>query len=252
MKVGYKVLILVGLLLIVIFSLYFSYKLMPNEIVDNKICTNYSLDETHKITNVSLVPNITLMDKIVIEKESDMVADSPWKYIYYSQQKNKFWINSYGGYGLTSNISGWFGPYDGYPCAKVDRNNIFEGNKNNITVTLSGGNAMLAAECANLSYINESSDYIIEGTVESSESKWINNSYGNHIVTFSNFKIEKIIKGNNLDGEMILERYGGTIDGVTESVEDVTILDEGKKLVLYLKEYNNTLVPFCNMVVEVN
>lgn len=109
-----------------------------------------------------------------------------------------------------------------------------------IIVKNSVAQGMLIAECANLSYIEETSDYIIEGEILSSETKWVDNveSEGKNIYTYSEFRINNYIKGESLEHEMIqIVTMGGCIGGMCQGVEDGPIITTGKKR-LYIIESN--------------
>ena len=63
-----------------------------------------------------------------------------------------------------------------------------------IVISYSGGNAMLAQECMDNSFITETADYIIEGSVEKVGSGlW----EGGRIFTYTDLVIEKYVKGMN-------------------------------------------------------
>ena len=114
----------------------------------------------------------------------------------------------------------------------------------NITVKQSGGSAMLIAECMNRSYITDTSDYIIEGTVKSVESKW--NEDKTSIFTYTNFLVENYAKGAPfVNDEIQIITPGGTVGNVSQAVEDQPILHEGKKVRIYLKKTNSEFVIVC-------
>lgn len=115
---------------------------------------------------------------------------------------------------------------------------------------IGGGSAMLVAECQSQEYISGLSDYILEGEVLSSESKWENDPIlGNHIFTYSDFKIDKYIKGQQIAGNALtLKRTGGTVGTVTENVEDSGSLASGIKLTLYLNDSNSSLSTVCGFM----
>lgn len=99
-----------------------------------------------------------------------------------------------------------------------------------------GGQSMLIAECKDPSYIENTSDYIIEGKIEKAESKW--NTERNFIYTYSDFTIEKYIKGEPLEYNKIqIITEGGCVGGICQGVEDSPTMDTGKKR-LYLTKSN--------------
>ena len=84
-----------------------------------------------------------------------------------------------------------------------------------VIVKQSGGSSMLSAQCNDPSYIENTSDYIVEGEITSTESKWVENkgSEGRNINTYSNFTIERYIKGKPLTYDKIqIVTDGGCIE----------------------------------------
>lgn len=55
---------------------------------------------------------------------------------------------------------------------------------------------MLDIKCADRSYIAETADYIVEGTLQKAEPKW--NEQRTFISTYIDFSIEKYVKGASL------------------------------------------------------
>ncbi len=109
-------------------------------------------------------------------------------------------------------------------------------SEGHIIVKHSGGQSMLITECADPSYVEDTSDYIIEGELEQVESKW--NTERNFIYTYSDFKIEKYIKGSQLEYNNIqIITEGGCVEGICQGGEHSPIMDTGKKR-LYLTETN--------------
>ena len=112
-----------------------------------------------------------------------------------------------------------------------------------VIVKHSGGQAMLIAECADSSYVENTSDYIVEGEILYSETKWVENvgSEGRNIYTYSEFKINNYIKGKSFEHEIIqIVTIGGCIGGMCQNVEDNPIISTGKKR-LYLTASNGEL-----------
>lgn len=103
-----------------------------------------------------------------------------------------------------------------------------------------GSQNMLIAECENPSYIEDTSDYIIEGTIEKVESKW--NIEKNMINTYSEFRIENYIKGSPLEENVIqIITDTGCVGEICQSSEHDPIMSEGK-VRLYIMKYNNEYI----------
>jgi hypothetical protein len=108
----------------------------------------------------------------------------------------------------------------------------------------SGGAAMLIAECANKSYITQTADYIIEGTVEKVESRW--NQEGTGIFTYIELSIEKYVKGAPFaQNNLLIVTPGGTAGETSQWVEDQPIFHEGKKVRIYFEEVNGEFLIVC-------
>ena len=113
-----------------------------------------------------------------------------------------------------------------------------------IIVRQSGGMGLLIAECGDRSYINRAADYIIEATVVQVESRW--NEERTSILTYSDLSIEEYIKGSLLPVNAIqIIIPGGTVEGVTQWVEDQPVFHQGKKVRLYLKANNGEFSTVC-------
>jgi len=113
-----------------------------------------------------------------------------------------------------------------------------------IEVRQSGGAAMLIAECADNSYINQTADYIIEGTVEKVESRWNQEKTG--IFTYTEMTIEKYVKGAPFaENKIQIVTPGGTVGEISQWVEDQPIFHEGKKVSIYFEEVNGEFLIIC-------
>ena len=113
-----------------------------------------------------------------------------------------------------------------------------------IIVRQSGGAGMLIQECSDQSYIAQTADYIIEGTVEKVESRW--NEDRSSIVTYSDVAIEKYVKGAPFAGNKLqIVTPGGTVGEVTQAVEDQPIFHEGKKVTIYLEQVDDDYAIVC-------
>jgi hypothetical protein len=113
-----------------------------------------------------------------------------------------------------------------------------------VIVRQSGGAAMLIAECADKSYITQTADYIIEGTVEKVESRW--NQEGTGIFTYTELTIEKYVKGAPFaENKLQIVTPGGTVGEISQWVEDQPIFHEGKKVRIYFEEVNKEFLIVC-------
>lgn len=123
-----------------------------------------------------------------------------------------------------------------------------------IVVKQSGGVGLLAAECADESYITEKADYIIEGTVEKVESKWSEERtlfpyiHGTIIFTYTDLEIERYIKGEPFtEDKLRIVTPGGEMgeNEISLAVEDQPIFHEGKKVRIYFQEENGEFSIVC-------
>lgn len=113
-----------------------------------------------------------------------------------------------------------------------------------ITVKHSAGATILSEECANKSYIEENSDYIIEGTVEQVETKW--NEEKTSIFTYIDLSIGKYVKGVPLEtGKIEIITDGGCVDKICQAIEDTPILHEGKNIRIYFKKIDEKYSIVC-------
>ena len=113
-----------------------------------------------------------------------------------------------------------------------------------VIVRQSGGAAMLVAECADKSYITQTADYIIEGTVEKVESRW--NEEGTGIFTYTELAIEKYVKGAPFaENKLQIVTPGGTVGEISQWVEDQPIFHEGKAVRIYFEEVSGEFLIIC-------
>jgi hypothetical protein len=113
-----------------------------------------------------------------------------------------------------------------------------------IVVKQSGGAGMLIQECTDQSYIAQTADYIIEGTVEKVESRWNEDRSG--IFTYSDLTIDTYVKGAPFPGNKLqIVTPGGTVGDITQAVEDQPIFHEGKKVNVYLQDVDGQYVIVC-------
>ena len=104
-----------------------------------------------------------------------------------------------------------------------------------VVVKQTGGAALLIAECQDRQYISSTADYIVEGTVQGVESKW--NEDNTSILTYTDLSIEKYVKGAPFAHDRLqIITPGGTVDDITQVVEDQPIFHEGKRVRIYFQE----------------
>ena len=104
-----------------------------------------------------------------------------------------------------------------------------------VVVKQSGGAGLLIAECNDKQYIISTADYIVEGIVNSVETDW--NEDETSIFTHTNLSIEKYVKGAPLAGnELDIVTPGGTVNDITQLVEDQPIFHQGKRVRIYFHE----------------
>ena len=113
-----------------------------------------------------------------------------------------------------------------------------------VIVKQSGGAGMLIAECADKSYITQTADYIIEGTVEKVESMWNQERTG--IFTYTDVTIEKYVKGTPFaENKLQIVTPGGTVGEISQWVEDQPIFHEGKGVRIYFEDVNGEFSIVC-------
>jgi hypothetical protein len=113
-----------------------------------------------------------------------------------------------------------------------------------ITIKQTGGAGMLIADCADSSYISNTADYIIEGTVERVESRW--NEDKTSIFTYTDLAIDKYVKGIPFaEDRLQIVTPGGTVGEVSQWVEDQPIFHEGKRVRIYFQEINGEFSIVC-------
>jgi hypothetical protein len=113
-----------------------------------------------------------------------------------------------------------------------------------VTVKQSGGAGMLIKECSDKSYITQTADYIIEGTVEKVESRWNEGRTG--IFTYTDVAIENYVKGVPFaENKLQIVTPGGTVGEISQWVEDQPIFHEGKKVRIYFEEVNGEFSIVC-------
>ncbi len=116
-----------------------------------------------------------------------------------------------------------------------------------IIVKQSGGAGMLIKECSDKSYITQTADYIVEGTVEKVESRWNEGRTG--IFTYTDLRIENYVKGAPFaENKLQIVTPGGTVGEITQAVEDQPIFHEGKKVRIYFQEVNGEFSIVCGPV----
>ena len=115
---------------------------------------------------------------------------------------------------------------------------------NYLYVSQSGGSALLIAECSNKIYIIEKSDFIIEATVLDVVSRW--NEDKSSIITYTSLSIDTYVKGNPFKQNMMqIITPGGTVDGLSQWVEDQPIFHKGKKVKIFMQEEDGEFSIIC-------
>lgn len=115
-----------------------------------------------------------------------------------------------------------------------------------IIVKQTGGAGLMIGECADKNYINGTADYVIEGVVENVESRW--NEDRTLIFTYTNLSINKYLKGipfKIASTNLQIITPGGTVDGITQAVEDQPIFHKGKAVRIYFKNYSGEFSIVC-------
>jgi len=113
-----------------------------------------------------------------------------------------------------------------------------------IIVKQSGGAAMLIRECSDKSYITQTADYIIDGTVEKVDSRWNEERTG--IFTYTDLRIENYVKGAPFaENKLQIVTPGGTVGDITQAVEDQPIFHEGKNVRIYFQDVNGEFSIVC-------
>ena len=121
--------------------------------------------------------------------------------------------------------------------------------RESVIVKQSGGAALLAAECTDEDYISETANYIVEGIVDSSESRWNEDEEtGRHIITYVNFSIEKYVKGSPFGDKLQIETVGGCVGEICEFVEDQPGFEQGKNLRIYFYKTGNEFWFVCGQM----
>lgn len=109
-----------------------------------------------------------------------------------------------------------------------------------IMVRQAGGQALLIGECEDRNYINNTADYIIEGTVDKVESKEEKIGEGKSIFTYTDLTIEKYVKGTPFESNKLqIKTDGGTVGEIAQWTEDQPIFQQGKKVRIYFKKETN-------------
>ncbi|MFH1224754.1 MAG: hypothetical protein V1676_03030 [Candidatus Diapherotrites archaeon] len=111
-----------------------------------------------------------------------------------------------------------------------------------IIVKAEGG--LLIGDCDNKSYITETADYIIEGTIEKVESK--RNEDGTSIFTYADMRIENYAKGAPFtEDKLQIVTPGGMVGAIGEWVEGSPSFHEGEKVRIYFNQANGEFSIVC-------
>ncbi|MFA5077177.1 MAG: hypothetical protein WC488_02005 [Candidatus Micrarchaeia archaeon] len=109
----------------------------------------------------------------------------------------------------------------------------------------SPSSALLVAQCSNSTFIQDNSEYIIDGGITKVESRWENNS----IYTYVDVTIFNYAKGAPIQGNYIqLKIPGGGVGLQTQWVEDMPAFSSssvGKSYTFYLARTGGSFGPVC-------
>jgi hypothetical protein len=116
-----------------------------------------------------------------------------------------------------------------------------------VIIKHSGGASMLIKECSEKSFIEEESDYIIEGQVKKKDVHW--NDDKTSIVTYVEFSVDKYLKGEPFGNNLVsIEVLGGCVDDFCEGAEDQPgVFQEGENLRMYLEKSDYGFVFTCGL-----
>ncbi len=116
-----------------------------------------------------------------------------------------------------------------------------------VIIKHSGGAGMLIQECSEKSFIEEKSDYIIEGQVKKKDVHW--NDDKTRIITSIDFYVDKYLKGEPFGNNLVsIEVLGGCVDDFCEGAEDQpSVFQEGENLRLYLEKSDDGFVFTCGL-----
>jgi hypothetical protein len=111
---------------------------------------------------------------------------------------------------------------------------------NSVTALL---DADYTEKCKKDDFLLENSDYVVEGKVSKIEVKW----HKNNINTYQYFQINKYIKGEKLDDDLlIIDSLGGCVGDMCQHVEDGNpILESNKEYNLYLSSKEEYFSIYC-------
>ncbi len=112
-----------------------------------------------------------------------------------------------------------------------------------INVKQSAGSAMLIAECVDKDYILRTADYVVEGIVDRTDTRW--NDENTNIVTYVTLSVEKYVKGSALWSELHIQAPGGCVEDICEAVEDQPIFQQGKRVRIYFHKTENEFWIVC-------
>ena len=88
----------------------------------NSSCSNYAIDEQYKITDSTEKPegswenmrspiDDSPLEMIIIDPDEPEIDDESWRFAYYSEEENIFWVADMPGF-----TKDWYGAFEGYPC----------------------------------------------------------------------------------------------------------------------------------------
>lgn len=78
------------------------------------------------------------------------------------------------------------------------------------------------------------SDLIVKAKVDNLEAKWVKDSRGKHIYTYTDFQVLDVMKGTYSQNKFRMEIIGGKIGDITETVSTSIKVKKGQEMVLFL------------------
>ena len=129
--------------------------------------------------------------------------------------------------------------YNHYYLAVNIGSGIYDVNYDDYAVVV--GTASWAHCYSDIKELTETADLVVQGTVTSSVSYIWRLPYdapGNwEIFTNYTFAVERILKGEIKQEEIIIDQTGGKIGRNIRYIDDDPLLPEGAKMILFLREY---------------
>ncbi len=93
----------------------------------------------------------------------------------------------------------------------------------------------------------EDAESVFEGTVISSQSKWVGKAEKRRIKTYYTFEVNELLKGD-IPSPYILEVLGGTVDADTLHVDGAPKFEIGDKVILFVTNNGAQFVPLVGIM----